>query len=333
MWAEARGKRIFLTGGTGFFGPWLVESFIYANEQLDLGAELVVLTRDPAGARERLPMLKHPSVSLHRGDVRSFEWPAGRFDVVVHGAAESSQQNHVGDHRHMFDTIIDGTRQTLGLARQAGASKYLVLSSGAVYGRQPADMANVPESYVGAPDPTAASSAYGEGKRAAETLAAIEAEMSGLSVRCARCFAFIGPHLPLDIHFAIGNFIRDAIAGVPLRIRGDGTAVRSYLYMSDLAIFLWTLALHESASGAYNVGSNEPISIRETAKVVADVCSPDAAIEVMGTYDPAVPIHRYVPATNRAEQQFDLRARVGLRDAIRRTVEWTSPEFFRNERN
>jgi nucleoside-diphosphate-sugar epimerase len=325
LWTEARGRRIFLTGGTGFFGPWLVETFAHANDQLKLGAQLVVLTRDPDGARRRLPHLARLSgVTLHGGDVRELEQPAGTFDFVIHGAAESSQQGHVGDHRHMFDTIVDGTRQTLGVARAAGALRYLLLSSGAVYGRQPADVSHVGEAYPGAPDLSDARSAYGEGKRAAEVLAAVEAEEWGLSVRVARCFAFVGPHLPLDIHFAIGNFIRDAMKGGPIRIRGDGTAVRSYLYMADLAIWLWTLVLHPSAAGAYNVGSEEPLSILQTARAVAGVCAPNAPIEVQTKPDAGAVPHRYVPGTARARAELGLVQRVEVRDAIERTYRWHS---------
>ena len=323
LWEGARGKRLFVTGGTGFFGAWLVEAFAHANDTLQLGAELVVLTRDPDAANQRLPHMRSlRGVSLHRGDVRSFTHPDGHFDVVVHGAAESSQQAHVGDDRHMFETIVDGTRETLALARNAGADTYVLLSSGAVYGRQPATISHVTEDYSGGPDISAASSAYAEAKRAAEVMTAIEAERTGVSVRVARCFAFVGPHLPLDAHFAIGNFIGDAMAGRPIRIRGDGTATRSYLYMADLAIWIWTLALSRSARGPYNVGSEEALSILDTARAVAESCAPNAAIEVAGTSPAASALHRYVPSTRRAREQLGLGQTIDVRDAIRRTVQW-----------
>jgi dTDP-glucose 4,6-dehydratase len=322
-WEEARGRRIFLTGGTGFFGPWLVETFAHANARLDLGASLFVLTRDPDAARRRLPHFPAlEGVTFHRGDVRTFEPPRGHFDVVVHGAAESSQQGHVGDHRHMFDTIVDGTRHTLGVARAARAARYLFLISGAVYGRQPSDVSHVAEDYVGGPGLSDAGSAYGEGKRAAEVLAAIEAEATGLSVRVARCFAFVGPHLPLDIHFAIGNFIRDAMSGGPIRIRGDGTAVRSYLYMADLAIWLWTLALSDTAHGAYNVGSRKALTMVELAHAVADTCAPGAEIIVERVPEMSRGANRYVPSTDRAVRELALREHVELTAAVKRTVEW-----------
>ncbi len=323
LWERARGKRIFLTGGTGFFGPWLVESFADANDQLGLEAELVVLSRDPEAAMSRLPGLRTASgVSLRKGDVRDFASPGGSFDLVIHGAAESTQQGHVGDHRHMFDTIVDGTRRTLTLAREAGATDYLLLSSGAVYGRQPSSLSHVPEQYTGAPDLADARSGYGEGKRAAEVLAAIEGEQSGLSVRVARCFAFVGPHLPLDIHFAIGNFVRDAMGRGPIRIQGDGTAVRSYLYMADLAVWLWTLALSPNARGAYNVGSEEPLTILETARLVAEVCRPGAPIELAGKPVPGAQPHRYVPSTARARAELGLCQVVSVRDGVMRLVRW-----------
>ena len=323
LWSEARGGRIFATGGTGFFGPWLVETFARANSRLDLGAELVVLTRDLDAAIGRLPHYASlPGVKLHSGDVRDFRPPGGTFDVIVNGAAESSQQGHAGDQRHMFDTIVDGTRRTLGLAQLAGASRYLLLSSGAVYGRQPPDVPHLTEGHPGGPDVSEPRSAYAEGKRAAEVMAAIAAESTGLSVRVARCFAFVGPHLPLDVHFAIGNFIRDAMAGGPIRISGDGTAVRSYLYMADLAIWLWTLALSPAASGAFNVGSETAVSILDTARVVGSVCAPDADIEVAGKAVPGAHAHRYVPSTSRARRLLGLAQSVGLEDAIRRTATW-----------
>jgi dTDP-glucose 4,6-dehydratase len=323
LWERARGTRIFLTGGTGFFGPWLVESFAHANEQLDLDAELVVLSRDPDAAMSRLPALRAArGVTFWTGDVRDFEFPLGPFDLVIHGAAESSQQGHVGDQRHMFDTIVDGTRRTLALAREAGASNYLLLSSGAVYGRQPSSLSHVPETYTGAPELGDARSAYGEGKRAAEVLAAVDSERNGLSVRVARCFAFVGPHLPLDIHFAIGNFVRDAMGRGPIRIQGDGTAVRSYLYMADLAVWLWTLALSPDARGAYNVGSDEPLTILETARLVAGVCRPGTPIEVLGKPVPGAQPHRYVPSTERARSELGLCQNIPVRDGVRRLARW-----------
>jgi len=324
-WANARRTRTFITGGTGFFGAWLVEAFGHANQRLGLDAQLVVLTRNTAAATQRLPRLATlPGVSLWQGDVRDFTPPPGRFDLVIHGAAESSQQGHVGDHRHMFDTIVDGTRRTLSLARAAEARSYLLLSSGAVYGRQPASVSHVTESFTGAPDVSDPSSAYGEGKRAAEVMTVVEAKATGLSARLARCFAFVGPHLPLDAHFAIGNFVRDALAGGPIRIQGDGTAVRSYLYTADLAVWLWTLALAPNASGPYNVGSEAPLTILETARLVASVCAPDApaAIEVLGRSLTGAPPHRYVPSTARAREELGLTQHIGTADGVSRYANW-----------
>jgi dTDP-glucose 4,6-dehydratase len=288
-----------------------------------LNAELTILSRDPDAAIARVPRLGElTGISFHRGDVRDFALPATSFTHVIHAAAESSQQGHVGDHRHMFETIVDGTRRTLALARHSGARNYLLVSSGAVYGPQPANLSHIPEDYPGAPPLGAAASAYGEGKRAAELLALIEAERGGLSVRAARCFAFVGPHLPLDIHFAIGNFLRDAMRGGPIRIRGDGTAVRSYLYMADLAIWLWTIALGPTASGAYNVGSEEPLSILEAARAAARVCAPDADMIVEGRLVPGALAQRYVPSTTRARRELGLQQYVSLSDAIGRTAAW-----------
>jgi dTDP-glucose 4,6-dehydratase len=323
-----RGQRVFITGGTGFFGCWLVESFCHANRALGLGGRATVLTRDPAKFALKCPHLaSDPAVTLHAGDVRSFEFPAGEFRFVIHAATEASARQAAEEPLEMLSTILAGTERTLKFAAQCGAGKFLLTSSGAVVGRQPAKLTHVPESYDGAPDPLNAASVYAEGKRASELMCAVHqkaAEAKGVEfeAKIARCWAFCGPHLPLDAHFAIGNFIGDVLAGRPISIAGDGTPRRSYLYAADLATWLWTILFRAPSLLAINVGSARDVSIRELAEIVAATLAPKTEIRVAKQAVPGAVPERYVPSVERAEMVLGLRETVGLEEAIRRTAAW-----------
>src|ERR1017187_3768959 len=153
LWDELRGQRIFITGGTGFFGCWLLESFAWANDKLGLGASAVVLTRNPAAFQAKAPHLaSHPAIQFHAGDIRSFSFPPGSFSHVIHAATEASAALNDANPLLMFDTIAEGTRRALEFAHKSGARKFLLASSGAVYGRQPAEVTHLPEDYAGGPD-------------------------------------------------------------------------------------------------------------------------------------------------------------------------------------
>ena len=330
LWAEMRGQRIFITGGTGFFGCWLVESFCHVNRRLELSAQATVLSRDPAKFASKCPHLaSDPAITLHAGDVRDFHFPVGEFGYVIHAATEAGTQQGAEAPLEMLSTILAGTQRTLEFAAQCRTKKFLLTSSGAVYGRQPADMTHVPESYAGGPDPLDPASVYAEGKRVSELMCALyqkaaTARGAEFEAKIARCWAFCGPHLPLDAHFAIGNFIGDVLAGRPISIGGDGTPRRSYLYAADLAVWLWTILFRGPALVPINVGSGHDVSIRELAGVVAATLSPDTEIRVARNAVPGIAPARYVPSVARAESLLGLRERVGLEDAIRRTFAWAS---------
>ena len=167
LWEELRGQRLFITGGTGFFGCWLLESFAWANDRLNLDATAVVLTRSVERFQRKAPHLaSHPAIHFHIGDVRDFDFPDGHFAHVIHAATEAGATLNAENPLLMLDTIVEGTRHTLEFARQCGATKFLLTSSGAVYGRQPPNITHVAEDYPGAPDPADPRSVYGEGKRA-----------------------------------------------------------------------------------------------------------------------------------------------------------------------
>jgi dTDP-glucose 4,6-dehydratase len=328
LWEELCGQRILITGATGFFGCWLLESFAWANRRLDLHARAVGLSRRPALLAETAPHLaQDPAITLHAADVRHGDFPQGAFSHVIHAATEASSKLNTESPLVMFDTVVEGTRRALQFSIASSVNRFLFVSSGAVYGTQPPQLALVGESFEGGPDPLDPASAYAEGKRSAEMLCSLAAS-PGLATTVARCFAFVGPYMRLDAHFAIGNFIADRLHDRPIRVQGDGTPVRSYLYASDLMIWLWTILFQGQSRRAYNVGSEEALNIASVAREVATALPPEVDVNITSKATTGGPANRYVPCTARAREELGLRAEVPLREAIGRTHAWFSGQTF-----
>ncbi len=316
------GARVLVTGGTGFVGRWLLERIRRANDIAGLGIEVVCVSRDPARVMATAPELAASAAfRFVAGDVRTALDVPGEFSHIVHAATQASADLNENDPRTMFDTIVAGTRSVLDFARLHAGVRVLNLSSGAVYGAQPWEIDHVDEAYRGGPDPLDPRAAYGEGKRAAEMLCAIYAKQFGVDVVTARIFAVLGPMLPLDTHFAAGNFILDAIAGRPIVVRGAGTAVRSYLYAGDMVDWLLAMLVRGQGGAAYNLGSENAVSIATLAERVATVLG-GSGFSILGEPDNGWNPGRYVPATARARDWFGVNETVTLDEAIRRTARW-----------
>lgn len=321
LWLEARGKTFFLTGGTGFFGRWLVESFLRCNDVLELQARMLILSRNPDVFLGQAPQLaRHSALSFLRGDVATFSFPVLRADYVIHAAAPVNATTNQLHPEEVLAEIVRGTEQVLAFSQQARVGKLLLISSGGVYGPQPESVARIPEDFrIAAQEKL---SGYSAGKRRAEEIASAHAATHGYEMKIARCFSFVGPHLPFNGHFALGNFMRDALADDWIRVAGDGSPLRSYLYMADLTTWLWTILFRAPAQRAFNVGSDKAISIRDLATMVDRLRGGRPGMIIAGEPTKALSANRYVPSIARAKDELGLHCRVPLPEALSKTFTW-----------
>lgn len=309
------GHVLLVTGGTGFIGRWLLE-LLRRAAGAGIKVETHVLTRDAARFGAKAPHLAGFSgFTFHEGEITDFSMPGLAADYLFHAATEASAKLNAEDPGRMFDTALLGTRQVLSFARTCGAKRMLQLSSGAVYGRQPWEVEALAEDWAGGPDCTNPVNTYAEAKRGAEMLCAIAARQHGLGVSIARIFAILGPMLELNAHFAAGNFLADAMAGRPVVVNGDGRAVRSYLYPTDLLVQLLALLVRGAAGRAYNVGSGESVSIGVLAERIARLVG-TGEHHILGAVDAGWNPGRYVPDISAIRRDLGLEVEVALDQAI-----------------
>lgn len=314
---------ILLTGGTGFVGKAMLRHWMAKELGGQSVPQVLVLSRDPQAFLERHGEFRERSwLSFHAGDILDPDTlPRDRsFTHFLHAAADS----RIGPRLPPLDIyrqVADGTRNMLDHAVRMQAGRFLFISSGAVYGSQPQDLEALSENWAGTLALTDPSNAYGFAKRTGEHLCALYRHQFGLDTVIARCFSFVGPDLAVDAHYAIGNFIRDALWCDAITVRGDGTSVRSYLHQQDLAAWLCRLLMAAAAGTTYNVGSPRAITIAELARLVRDHISPGKQIRTLGISNGVSPSSRYVPDVSLITAELGVGVTIPLDDAIKRTSE------------
>lgn len=274
-------KTVLITGGTGFFGGWLLQILCTLIKEKKFNIGIYVLSRNPEKFLAANPNCSFDqSIHFISGDVTSFKLPDIKLDYLIHMATTAASETfHGEDQLQKIDLLYKGTRNTLEQAIRAGVKKVLFTSSGVVYG--PSNGVVFTEEMLQAPKTTMASSALGEGKRLAEYLVGYYGNKGAFEYSIARCFSFFGPFLPLDIHYAIGNFVNDALNKDEITVKGTGHELRSYLYIADAWVWLLKLLVHAD-NEIYNVGSSNPISIGDLASQVRDTLAPEKQVRLLG---------------------------------------------------
>jgi len=324
IWESFRGKSIFLTGGTGFFGKWLLESFIYINEKLELNATITTLTRNPEAFLLEYPFYKEHTNTVYfvKGDILTYDFNLEeKFQFIIHAATAASESLNKSNPLLMMDTITIGTRRVLDFAITQPIEGFLFISSGAIYGKQPWNVSHIREEDSFKVDINNPNTAYAEGKRIAELYCSTYFDKNNLPIKIARCFAFVGPYLPLDTHFAIGNFINNVLKNEDIIIKGDGSTIRSYMYASDLMIWLWRILVNGEINQPYNVGSDEAVSIKELAEKINEISTSKVSVKILGLPVQKEHIDIYCPSITKANT-INAQIKIQLTESIEKTIKF-----------
>jgi nucleoside-diphosphate-sugar epimerase len=298
-------SRILITGATGFVGTWLATSLFEANERYNLHLNLTLLCRDVGKI-----LLTSPENSLNfiaHDLLNPIIIPDQEFDFVFHTATPSQPSTGGTDPALVYNTATLGTENLLKfVGNKPNPPKFLHTSSGAV------DQLNseIPETEI--------QRAYRLGKLQAEKLvlgASIRGEILGVN---PRLYAFAGPGIATDAHFASGLFLKSALAGIPISIQGNPETIRSYMYPTDLVA--WLLRIIQSpTTDVIRVGSSEKVTILELAELILNLTG-NGSISNRGNLKVARSI--YVPHLSETLNQYEVEQTVTLEESLLRWVKY-----------
>ena len=320
------GARILISGGTGFVGQWLISALHYARKESPIRFEIDVISRY---GRNNSPFNPEITGSLNwilkdfTKDTELLEEPYSHY---VLGSTPSVSSKGSCDLSLVRDATINGTRTILDSIKMQGIlARVINLSSGAAssleFDEPKFEIDACPaEHFI---DPAAN---YAHAKLQSEKLISEASKDGKLSGCNLRLFAFAGPLLALDEHFAVGNFMRDALNRLPISINGNPNTLRSYMYPTDLVRWILRILVSDK-TGTFSVGNPSPVSIAELARTISRITSQSEVIFPVNNGQ----FTSYYPDTSLTESTFDLTLEVDFETSILNWWTWLNSTNFTEE--
>jgi dTDP-glucose 4,6-dehydratase len=310
--------RAVVTGGAGFVGSRLCEVL------LDSGAEVVCLDNLLTGAIDNLGKIRgHPGLWFEQCDVaEGFDSRAVRaalrpgVDVVLHLASPASPVDYLEHPLETLDAGSRGTRAALDLAGEHGA-RFVLASTSEVYGDPQVHPQT--EDYWGNVSSVGPRSVYDESKRFGEALTAGYRRALGADAGIVRIFNTYGPRMREHDGRVVPTFVRQALAGEPLTVAGDGSQTRSLCYVDDLVAGVLAFA-RSGHPGPMNLGNPHELSVRQIAEDVIRATGSRSRIEYIErpVDDPGM----RCPDITLARTELGWKPQVAWSDGLARTVSW-----------
>jgi dTDP-glucose 4,6-dehydratase len=303
--------RAVVTGGAGFLGSHLCERLI------DTGYEVLCLDNFLTGDAGNVAHLTgRDGFHLVRTDVTEYLHVGGAVDAVLHFASPASPIDYLQLPIETLKVGSIGTLHALGLAREKGA-RFLLASTSEVYGDP--QVHPQPESYWGHVNPVGPRGVYDEAKRFAEAMTTAYRSYHGVNTAIARIFNTYGPRMRAQDGRAIPTFIRQALAGVPVTVAGDGSQTRSVCYVDDLVEGLCRL-LRSDQAGPMNIGNPQELSVLRIAGLVRSLAGSSAPVEFIPRPLDDPQIRR--PDISLARRSLGWEPEILLEEGLRRTIAW-----------
>jgi dTDP-glucose 4,6-dehydratase len=304
-------RRAVVTGGAGFLGSHLCEAL------LGEGVEVVCLDNFLTGMPANVAHIAdHPGFRLVRCDITDFVHVPGEVDLVLHFASPASPIDYLKLPIHTLKVGAIGTWHALGLAKDKGA-RFVLASTSEVYGDP--QVHPQPEDYWGHVNPIGPRGVYDEAKRYAEALATAYRTTEGVDTGIVRIFNTYGPRMRPHDGRAIPTFIRQALAGEPVTVAGDGQQTRSVCYVDDLVTGILALA-RSGHPGPVNLGNPTELTVLKIAEDVVTAAGSSSPIEFVGRPVDDPQVRR--PDTSLARSVLGWEPRVAWEQGLDRTVEW-----------
>ena len=322
-------KTFFLTGCTGFFGIWILCTFNELIKKHKLNTKIYVLTRNKNIKKTSIYNLsRNQKIKFIFGDIQKFNFTNNikNINYIIHGATTSAEETFKGQNfNKKKKIIINGTKKVLRNAKKFNCNKIFYFSSGAVY--KNLDKNRI----IKETDPIYKNTKFekkdhnisvlGKSKAQAEKLIISFCKKNKIKYTIGRFFTFVGPYMPINVHYAIGNFIHSKINKRKIILKSDGKSKRSYMYIADCITYFFLMLFGDKNNHIYNVGSDKKISIKELAILVDKITTKKDGIKIDQKNKTTT---CYIPSTKKIRKDFPKFNLTSINKSISKTFDHIS---------